>query len=428
LTITSAFCADEDSKFIATTTDLVISGTSPTSVISYSLVLNQTKNILIAANGRYFPKNVNGTAVVYISVDGNGCSNGSIIEWNTSQNAVQHTLDCIAFVTLTAGTRIIQLNAYNQSSTPTASFVVGANSGISIVTNPAPFFQNSTLNSDSQIIDYDTYGIGSTGDLPGATLLTNYINTTAQTNAVTLLSGRAYCAGKQGDALWEIYLNNQCPSNNIANWAVNDIFSEAELHAPMFCFAMHNLSGNNTVTFKATELSYDAGFPANLVQYRVGQDVRMISLWGMGLSGSAVKSNQSCYRTDWQCIGSSSGYGGCNPSGTNTIIAETTITIPSGHNGVVFFKAATRIQGDASDQGGNIALWINIDGSDVGAVGLQQLKSPNCVSARMVAASYVSAGNNKLTPGPHTVRVYARADGNFIHVCGTNELPLIYFD
>lgn len=114
--------------------------------------------------------------------------------------------------------------------------------------------------------------------------------------------------------------------------------------------------------------------------------------------------------------------------GTNTVIAETTVNIPNGHNGVVFFKATTRIQGDPSDIGGNISLWINIDGKDVGTIGVQQIKSPNSVSARMIAASYVSSGNNKLSTGQHTVKVYAKADGKFIHLTGTNELPLVYFD
>lgn len=274
-----AFCADDDSKFISITTDMDISGTNATSIISTSVVFNTTKNILIVANGRYFPKNIRGTAIVYIRIDGKGSyRSSSIIEWNTSTNAVQHTLDCMAFVTLTSGSHTIELVGYNGSLISNATFTIGANSGISIVTNPAAYFKNSTLSSDSKIIDLDTYGIGGRGNLPGETLLNNNINSLVQTNVVTLLSGRAYCAGKQGDACWGLYLNDLCPSNNTSNWSVNDIFFEAELHTPMYCFALHNLIGNNTISFKATELSYDAGFPADLVQYRVGQDVRMVSL------------------------------------------------------------------------------------------------------------------------------------------------------
>jgi hypothetical protein len=329
---------------------------------------------------------------------------------------------------LAPGAHTIQLIAYNHSSTPTANFVIGADTGISIITNPAPSFRISILGSDSPIIDYNTYGIGARGDLPGSILLTNSINTSTQTNVFTLLSGRAYCAGAYGDACWGIYLNNQCPSNDIANWGVNDITIGAEQHAPIYCFAMHNIIGNNSVSFKATELSYDPGDPADLVKYRVGQGLRMISLWGMGLSGGAIRSMESCYRTDYQCVGSSSGWSGCNPTGTNTLIAPKTVTIPNGHNGVVFFKAETRVQGDLNDIGGNVKLWINIDGQDVGTVGVQQLKYPNGQSARMLAASYLSAGNNRLTPGQHIVKVYARADGNFIHLSVMNELPLIYFD
>jgi hypothetical protein len=421
--------ADDDSKFLSTTSDTYILGTNGVSVLSYSLVLTQTKNVFLAASGRYFPYMSSGTSVVLIRVDGNDWySSHAVISWVNSDNAVQHSFDCIALVTLAPGTHTIELIGNNHSSTPSAGFVVGANSGLSIMTNPAPNIMCTTLDEDSPIIDHNTVGIGGDGELPATTLLTHNIITPTATNVVSMVSGRSYCAGTQGDALWGIYLNDQCPSGATSCWTVNDMFTGAEMHAPMYCYSMHTLTGNNTLDFKATELSWGVDQGADLVQYRVGRDVRFLSMWGMGISGSADIHTRECSRVDWHCIGTSINMAGCNVTGTNTLLAETTINIPNGHNGVVFFKTATRLQPDSQDPGGHAALWLNIDGVDVGATGVQQFNYPNCESSRTIVASYLAAGNNKLSPGQHVVRVYARASGTFRHLAATNDLPLIYFD
>src|SRR5688572_17538550 len=124
--------ADDDSKFLSTTSDTYILGTNGVSVLSYSLVLTQTKNVFLAASGRYFPYMSSGTSVVLIRVDGNDWySSHAVISWVNSDNAVQHSFDCIALVTLAPGTHTIELIGNNHSSTPSAGFVVGANSGLS---------------------------------------------------------------------------------------------------------------------------------------------------------------------------------------------------------------------------------------------------------------------------------------------------------
>jgi len=270
----SVFCADDDSRFLMTTSDQVIFGTSPIPVLSYTLNLTQTKTVLLAANGRYYPFITTGLAVVNIRVDGQEYhSNYSIIDWRSSQDPVQHSFDCIAVVTLQPGTHTIELIAFNHVYTPSAGFVLGSMSGLSVMTNPAPNVLNSTLDDDSPVIDYNTNGLGCMGcqhEIPYRTLLTNNVNTgNNPTNVVSLLSGRVYCAGTQGDALWGIYLNGQCPSANNSNWAVNDIFDSAELAAPMYCFAMHTITGSNALSFNASELPLYEGNEPNLVQYRV---------------------------------------------------------------------------------------------------------------------------------------------------------------
>jgi len=193
---------------------------------------------------------------------------------------------------------------------------------------------------------------------------------------------------------------------------------------------MHNLTGNNTISFKASELPWLVTSGNNLIQYRVGQDVRLVSLWGMGLSGTAVNSSIYCRRDDWVCAQTSENYNPpfCPVTGTNYTVGETIMNIPNGHNGIVFFKAATRLQGASSDPGGDVSLWLNIDGEDVGTVGVQQLTYPDCLSSRTIVASYLSAGDKKLAPGPHVVKVYCRATGYFAALAVAKDLPLIYFD
>ncbi|MCS3801000.1 hypothetical protein [Niastella sp. OAS944] len=426
----SVFCADDNSRFFLTTADKAIFGTCPTAVLSYTLTLDQAKTVLVAANGRYYPVITNGIAVVNIRIDGNEWyGSHSTMDWTNTSNAVQHSFDCIALATLQPGTHLIELVGFNHVYTPSASFVIGGYSGLSVMTNPAPNFLTSTLNSDSQIIDHETQAYGNTGDIPATTLLSNSVYTDNPTNVVTMLSGRAYCAGGQGDALWGIYLNDQCPQSSTSNLTVNDLFNEAELGAPMYCFAMHTITGNNTISFKASELTWVVDMP-NLVQYRVGQDARLITLWGMGVSGSAVLSNESCRRDNWVCSQTSTNYNPphCPATGTNYTFAETTINIPNGHNGVVFIKTATRLQGADADAGGDVKLWLNIDGEDVGTVGVQQLKAPNCLSSRTIVASYLATGDKRLTPGAHVVRAYIKATGSFNALAVARDLPLVYFD
>ncbi len=207
---------------------------------------------------------------------------------------------------------------------------------------------------------------------------------------------------------------------------MNDIYSGAELQAPMYTHSLYSVSGNNTISLKASELSFIDH--ENEACYRIGAQTRLISLWGMQVTGGTVASSQSCYREDFVCVGSSSGSPGCLPAGSRTAIAITNFSVPAGHNGVILFMAKTRFQADANDQGGNALLWINVDGVDVGTVGVQQINDPNGESSRTATASYLAAGSNRLSAGGHTVTVYASANGYFLHLAATKDLPLIFLD
>lgn len=100
----------------------------------------------------------------------------------------------------------------------------------------------------------------------------------------------------------------------------------------------------------------------------------------------------------------------------NVTIASKTINIPSDHNGVIFVSGKSRVQGIGPGTFETFRMGIRIDGVKVGTTGLQQLSGPGQEeSSRGVTASYVSSPNT-LSPGNHTVEVYARTTGDFDHV------------
>jgi hypothetical protein len=120
--------------------------------------------------------------------------------------------------------------------------------------------------------------------------------------------------------------------------------------------------------------------------------------------------------------------GYCDRIGRNILIASETFVVPRNHSGVVFFTAKSRVQGDNADPGGLVQLWLTIDSIRRGSLGAQEIKAPSGVAQRTVSASYLSAGKGALKPGRHTVGVYARADGQFVHLSLVRDIPLVWFD
>ncbi|OVE63330.1 hypothetical protein [Chryseobacterium mucoviscidosis] len=114
--------------------------------------------------------------------------------------------------------------------------------------------------------------------------------------------------------------------------------------------------------------------------------------------------------------------------GTIHEVVSSEINIPSGHNGVVLFLAKLRLQPYQNDVGGNSEMWLNIDGVNVGTLGVQEFKKPNGDSSRTISVSYLSSDVNKLSEGNHTVKVYLKANGSFKNISYSKDLPLVYFD
>lgn len=246
------------------------------------------------------------------------------------------------------------------------------------------------------------------------------------TKIIHLLTG-------EGDAAVGIYRNNQCQNTSEATWGVNDLYRGAEYQAPMYSHAYHTNITNSKISFEATELVFNSepNFFEDPACYRVGSSTRMVSIWGMSLAGKIATDNAPCSTYRWFCIGDNQGsWSGCPIMNTESIVASKTINIPQGHNGIIFFSAKSRIQGNRLNTSGESATFyfgIKIDGVKVGTVGVQKVISPYVESSRSITASYLSAPNT-LSPGNHTVQVYARAQGNIKWALITKDLPLIYFD
>ena len=423
------YAGDPNSYFSVTGKDQVINSLSEKILITKTYNLIKPQKVLVISNGTFAPYNKNGIAKVYIKIDGDSSiGNLSIINWKDSEIPMPHSFDCIATTNLTAGRHTISLVATVDKTTPDSNFKILKNTGLSILLDPAPYVISNNDSSKSTVIDTQPQRFKGFYPVAMNEILTNSFDVGSKsTNVVTLASGSSSLYNGEGDALWGILLNNEdCLNNDSSQWSVNDLYKGAELTAPMFLHSFHNLIGQNNLKLKGGKLTFD--YFDNTVSYKVDNSVQLITLYGMKLSGKASISDATCNREDWGFFGTSKNQQNITPINTNHEVLHTDLNIPQDHNGVVLFLTKMRIQPGKEDLGGTAELWINVDGKDVGTIGVQEFKYPNCESSRTISASYLSTGKNRLTPGNHTVRDYLKATGDFKQIAHSQDLPLIYFD
>ena len=228
-------------------------------------------------------------------------------------------------------------------------------------------------------------------------------------------------------------------AQHYAQYTVNDIFSGAEFEAPMYCQGVHDpdLWGpgpGGVFSLVATEFPFCVdGSPssANFVEYTVGGTATLVAVHGgIQVHGHIGTDLPTHTLNEYVCIGTTAASAGCPPSGEPVVIARCPVEIPKGHDGIVFFSARGRCQGDIRDAGGTVKLWIEIDGVPMSSVGVQGLGgSGTSVSQRTLAASYLATGNEALTPGIHEVGLVAEVTGSFFHLSIHNDHPLLmWFD
>jgi hypothetical protein len=399
--------------------------TSDKPLLSATLTLPKAATLLLVADGRYGPLGHN-AANIYIAADGAKASNDSHIDWTQSTNMQQHCFNAIGVVTLGAGTHTIDLVADYIGG---GGFYVGAGSNLSVMVDPATEVAQAVLGADAGPFDFTTVNCGDGCAVPHVPMVSQKLAVASPTDPVILLaSGRSYAAQAYGDAMWGIYVDGAYRGNGAGLWTVNDIWSGAETQAPMFthAFVTGLAAGTHTFSLDATEFPW--GSTEETVIYKVGAGTRLVALRGMAVRGSSPQSTVLHDTTDYFCIGTSTGWPGVPTVGTNVLLAQAPVNIPPGHSGVVMFIAKTRVQGDQTDAGGTVSLWIAIDGVKVSNDGIQQLAYPCSSSQRTVTASYLSTGASALSAGTHTVQVFGKATGSFLHLCMNKDLPLLWFD
>ena len=399
---------------------------SDTQLLSATITLPGAATVLLVADGRYGPLGKN-AANIYITADGTKASNDSYIDWSKSTNMQQHCFNAIGVVTLGAGPHTFNLVADHISG---GGFYVGAGSNLSVMVNPATEVAQTVLGADTGAFDFVTANCGDGCAVPHTPMVSRKTAVTSTADPVILLaSGRSYAATAYGDAMWGIYVDGAYPGNGTGLWTVNDIWDGAETQAPMYTHAFVNGLSAGTHTFSLDASEFPWGTTEETVIYKVGAGTRLVTLrGGMTVKGSSPQSTALHDNTDYVAIGTSTGWPGVPPVGTSVLLAEASIDIPPNHTGVVMFIAKTRVQGDKTDAGGTVNLWIAIDGVKVSNDGLQQLASPCSSSQRTVTASYLSTGSSALSTGKHTVQVFGKATGSFLHLCMNKDLPLIWFD
>ncbi len=423
-----SFAAGIESDYQQLPGDISVSAAQ--TVLTSTITLGSPAWVYVQSDGRLIPS---GAAIAAMSIvaDGATVSNTSIVDWSKTTNAQQHSFNAIGATYLAAGTHVLTLTA---STLNGAAFNVGAGSNLSVMTSPAQSVSASQLSQDTGVLSFNTANIKVGTPLPNQSLLAQTLSGGNQAT-VAMASGRAFLYGAAGDPLTAIYLNGQEPANNVGSWADNDTFGGAENQSPFFNHAFYSqLPSQSVISWNASALAYceDGGCSGMVdsVQYKVGADSTLVTLsGGMSVAGAYSTSASAYNRTNYIGVGSTLGWPGVPATGTDVVLAQTQITVPAGHNGIVLISGKSRVQGDQSDQGGTVSMWLTVDGVQRGSTGVQQLAYPDGSSTRTIGTSYLSsAPGERLAPGVHTITLYGRADGNFKHLSMTRDLPLIWFD
>jgi hypothetical protein len=421
-----AMAALRSSAYLSMNTDRTVCST--TTLLSQTVTLASSDTLLVESDGRYFPVGLS-AADIRIVVDSQTISDDAFMDWRQSVNPQQHSFNVVGAVSINPGPHTVQLLADYISG----CYTVGADSNLSIMVHPAASVAVKALTADTRTFQFTTFGITPGIPTPFNVLVSNVLSLSSKEDIVALASGRSYRDASDGDSMWGIYFDWVNGGNTTSLWTVNDICTCAETQAPMFTHAFYpSVTGKHTISLGASEFPWQPFQPfqgENPASYRVGAGTRLVTLTGgMTVRGSAPTAKSDSFNNwyDWNEIGSNSDAN--FPLGTDVRFASATFSVPSGHNGIVMFVAKSRVQADGSDLGGTVRLWISVDGQNLSSTGVQQLKFPNSQSQRTISASYLAAGARALKPGKHTVEVYTRADGSFLHVVLVHDLPLIWFD
>jgi hypothetical protein len=391
----------------------------------------QPEIVLVTSDGTYAPLGPTSAGRIAVEVDGRRASNGSTLDWRGSLAPEEHSFNAVGLVSLPAGRHSVTLvgEPVDRFAGP---FVVRATSNLSVLVHPAAQAVARTLGQASRSFDFRTNGINNRPTaLPHTPLLAIRTGGAADVIALASVSDLPALPDRAGDPMLGLYLDGRFRGIDSSSWSVNDHCQCAELRAPLAVQGRFLLQGKHVISLDASEFPWNDRQGENPVRYRIGAGGRLVALLGgMNVAGAGRSRLPVTGASPWDysAIGSSTGWPGVPPVGTDVLLAQETVTIPPLDDGVVLFTAKSRVQGDSADGGGTVSMWLTIDGRRVGSVGLQRLSSPYCESQRSISASYLAAGSSALSPGDHVVSLYGRAEGTFLHLSLVRDLPLVWFD
>ncbi|MBK8014420.1 MAG: hypothetical protein IPK13_24110 [Deltaproteobacteria bacterium] len=407
---------------------------SSTVLLSSAIDLDRRQTVLVASDGRFFPMGPS-YARMFIRVDGTQVSNDGAIDWRGSLGPVQHAYNLIGGATLDAGRHVVELVAEN--SLGKSGFVVGRASNLSVMVQPAREIAVAQTAQDSDVFNFNTKYLTAGAPAPHTPILSHIIDVAADEPVVALASTNAYAAGSYGDAMMGIYVDGTHAGNAQSQWSVTDLWKGAELRSPMFSHAYFTTlrAGQRTFSFDASEFPWGgyANWTEDSVVYRVGARTQFVVLrGGFRVSGSAP----TAWAIDdwWARIGIGSNTGNAPNADEPVLLAEGRFTIPADHNGTVMFLGKTRVQGDGGNEAigrFHASLFLHIDGTHRGSVGVQGFAEGQSISQRSISASYLATNQDALAPGDHVVQLYgqiatlgAKVPWSFMH----KDLNLIWFD
>lgn len=397
-------------------------------LLSTTIQLSRPDSVFVESTGIVAPGTPASAGSIVVTFDGEPVTNAAAIDWRESFDPVRHSFDVVGATRATAGRHTVRLVA-----TPIAgSLTIAETSNLSVFVHPARTVVARRLNKAAGPFEFRTFG--TTGpDTPHRSLLNATVDGRLKT--VALASVSALRARHDGDAMIGIYRNGRHHGPASSLWSVNDICTCAETEAPLFSQAVVGATGRkrSVVSLDASELPWWTSLGENPASYSVPRGARLVVLNGVQVAGGA-RALASGYpdeigtATDFWCLATDQGWPGCAPVGTDVLAAQGVLRLPRGASGVAMFEAKSRVQADGADAGGTVSMWLTVDGVREGSTGTQELRAPSSISQRTIAASYLAAGSSRLQPGSHVVRLYARADGSFIHVSLVRDLSLVWFD
>lgn len=430
-----AQAAGPESRHLVLQADRAIAG-AMTEILSTTVRTLRPGWVYLQSDGSYSPTTA-AFARVHITVDGRRVSNDSVIDWRGSTAPNRHPFNAIAAVRLPAGSARIALQA---GSTDTVA--IHAGTSLSVMTDAATRATSTRLDRATATLGFDTRQTPEGRALPAhgrqPVLSARAGNTRGP--VVAMASGDSEIAGSPGDAMWGLFLNGREARLHSATWSINDLFTGAEVRAPMFVQGLFPSPPHDSlVQLVASESPYYQPRMAstNQVRYRIGAHTTLVTLsGGMRVAGRGLAPRHDYVtrghlrRFAYTCIGTN-GHRlpeKCPPTGTGVVLGRGRACVPAGHNGVVMVSAKSRIQGDDADGGGSVSLRIRIDGRDV-ATNTQTLgPRPHAVSTRTIGASYLATGDAALAPGCHVVEALGQAQGDFRNISLNVDLPVLWFD